>query len=121
DRNVVGKWCEQRKIAYTTYSDLSSNKEVGRLLKETIAEICERLPASSRIKKFVLLPKELDADDDELTRTKKVRRNLIRDRYHVVIDALFLDKNDIFLNLEIKYQDGRVSKLSTEIDIHHLY
>jgi long-chain acyl-CoA synthetase len=119
DLNVVGKWCEKRNIAYTTYSDISSNKQVGDLITLTVQEINENLPSSSRVEKFVLLPKELDADDDELTRTKKVRRDFIANRYQVVVDALFSDKRDVYLDLEIKYQDGRISNLATDIKLHY--
>jgi long-chain acyl-CoA synthetase len=120
DMQVVGKWCEAQKITYTTYSDISANAEVGRLLIGMVTETNENLPASNRIKKFVLLPKELDADDDELTRTKKVRRNIISERYKRVIEALFSDQHQVHLDVEIKYQDGGVSNLSADITIHRV-
>jgi len=118
DMQVVGKWCESQKIGYTTYSDISANKDVGKLIIKQVKEINESLPPSNRIKKFVLLPKELDADDDELTRTKKVKRNVIYERYKNVIDSLFSDQEQVHLDLEIKYQDGGISSLSSGIVIH---
>ena len=116
----VGKWAETRKISYTTYTDLASKPEVYGMLEKEVVKVNETLPKESRIRKFVLLYKELDADDDELTRTRKVRRNFVAERYKKVIDAIYSEAEDIDIEATIKYQDGKTSHIRTTLVIKDL-
>jgi long-chain acyl-CoA synthetase len=116
----VGKWAETRKISYTTYTDLASKPEIYGMLEKEVVKVNETLPKKSRIRKFVLLYKELDADDDELTRTRKVRRNFVAERYKKVIDAIYSEAEDIDIEATIKYQDGKTSHIRTTLVIKDL-
>ncbi len=116
----VGKWAETRKIGYTTYTDLASKKEVYDMMEEEVRKVNDTLPEESRIRKFVLLYKELDADDDELTRTRKVRRKFVEERYKKVIEAMYSDAEDIYIEATIKYQDGKESHIKTTMIIKDL-
>ncbi|RMG61360.1 MAG: long-chain fatty acid--CoA ligase [Deltaproteobacteria bacterium] len=116
----VGKWAETRRISYTTYTDLASKKEVYDMIEKEVRKVNETLPEESRIRKFVLLYKELDADDDELTRTRKVRRKFVAERYKKVIDAMYSDAEDIYIEATIKYQDGKTSHIKTTMIIKDL-
>jgi long-chain acyl-CoA synthetase len=120
DMGVVGKWAERNKISYTTYTDLSAKKEVYDLVQRAVDEVNETLPAAARIQKFVLLYKELDADDEELTRTRKVRRVFVEDRYREVIAALYGDAPEVAIDTTIKFQDGKVSHIRTTLLVRRL-
>ncbi len=117
----VGKWAETRRISYTTYTDLAGKEEVYRMIDEEVRKVNATLPESSRIKKFTLLYKELDADDDELTRTRKVRRRFVSERYRNVIDAIYSDEENIFVEATIKYQDGKTSHIKTTLVIREMF
>ena len=86
---IVGKWAEQNRIAFTTYTDLASRPEVYELLRREVETVNATLPDAQRIRDFLLLYKELDADDGELTRTRKVRRGVINEKYGDIIDAIY--------------------------------
>ena len=88
-RSYYGKWAEGRRISYTTYTDLAGKAEVLALLAKEVDKVSATLPETTRIKRFVLLYKELDADDEELTRTRKVRRAFVEERYRHVIEASY--------------------------------
>jgi long-chain acyl-CoA synthetase len=120
DMGVVGKWAEKSKISYTTYTDLSAKKEVYDLVQHAVDEVNETLPAAARIEKFVLLYKELDADDEELTRTRKVRRVFVEQRYDEVIRALYADVNEVPIDTTIKFQDGKTSRFRTTLLVRRL-
>jgi len=120
DMGVVGKWAEKNKLGYTTYTDLSAKPEVYDLVQEAVDEVNETLPAAARIDKFVLLFKELDADDEELTRTRKVRRGFVEERYKLVIDALYGDAGEIPIDTTIKFQDGKVARIRTTLLVRRL-
>ena len=111
----VGKWAENRRINYTTYTDLAGKPEVVDLIAKEIAKVNETLPATTRIRKFLLLYKELDADDDELTRTRKVRRAFVGDRYQHVIEEMYAGQTAIPIDAVIKYQDGKTSNIKTTL------
>jgi len=111
----VGKWAENRRINYTTYTDLAVKPEVVDLIAKEIAKVNETLPATTRIRKFLLLYKELDADDDELTRTRKVRRAFVGDRYKHVIEEMYAGQTAIPIDAVIKYQDGKTSNIKTTL------
>ncbi len=120
DMGVVGKWAERNKLSYTTYTDLSAKKEVYDLVQRAVDEVNETLPAAARIEKFVLLYKELDADDEELTRTRKVRRVFVEQRYEEVIRALYGDAHEVPIDTTIKFQDGKTSRIRTTLLVRRL-
>jgi long-chain acyl-CoA synthetase len=123
DMPIVGKWAEKNRIGYTTYTDLSSKPEIYDLVQEEALKVnrdLSRINPLSVIRKFVLLYKELDADDDELTRTKKVRRGFIGERYSEVIEAMYTDAEDMPIDTNIKYQDGRTARIRTTVLIREL-
>ena len=116
----VGKWAEGRRLSYTTYTDLAAKPEVLELLAKEVEKVNETLPETTRVKKFVPLYKELDADDDELTRTRKVRRAFVGERYKHVIEAMYAGENAIPIDATIKYQDGKTSRIKTTLTIRNL-
>lgn len=116
----VGKWAEKHQIAYTTYTDLSQKPEVYRLIRKHVEQANADLPPAARIQRFLLLHKELDADDAELTRTRKVRRRLIAQRYADLISALYSHNSFVDVETTITYQDGRTAKIQTRITIETL-
>ncbi len=116
----VGKWAETRRISYTTYTDLAGKPEIYKMIDEEVRKVNGTLPENSRVKKFTLLYKELDADDDELTRTRKVRRQFVSERYQNVIQAIYSDAEDIFVEATIKYQDGKRSHIKTTLVIQEM-
>jgi long-chain acyl-CoA synthetase len=120
DSAVVGKWAEKQKISYTTYTDLSAKGQVYDLLQKEIDKVNETLPAPARIRKFVLLYKELDADDEELTRTRKVRRSFVEERYRGIIAALYGDEERIAVDTTIKFQDGKTARIQANLSVRRL-
>jgi long-chain acyl-CoA synthetase len=120
DMGVVGKWAERNKLSYTTYTDLSAKAEVYDLVQREVDEVNATLPAAARIHKFVLLYKELDADDEELTRTRKVRRVFVEERYREVIAALYGEAPQVAIDTTIKFQDGKVSRIRTTLLVRRL-
>jgi long-chain acyl-CoA synthetase len=116
----VGKWAESRRLSYTTYTDLAAKPEVLELLAKEVEKVNATLPETTRVKKFVPLYKELDADDDELTRTRKVRRAFVGERYKHVIEAMYAGEGAIPIDATIKYQDGKTSRIKTLLTIRNL-
>ncbi len=117
DMNNVGKWAETRKLTYTTYTDLSQKDEVYELIAGEVAQANSSLPRAARIKRFVMLHKELDADDDEMTRTRKIRRAFVEDRYHQLIEALYGDRERLEVSSDIRYRDGKSFRMQTAVRI----
>jgi long-chain acyl-CoA synthetase len=117
DMPNVGKWAENRKITYTTYTDLSQKDEVYDLIAKEIADANASLPKAARVQKFVMLHKELDADDDEMTRTRKVRRSFVEQRYSQLIEALYGDKERLDVSSDVKYRDGKEFRMQTRVQI----
>jgi long-chain acyl-CoA synthetase len=113
----VGKWAENHQIAYTTYTDLAQKDRVYQLVRQYIETANADLPPAAQIRRFLLLHKELDADDAELTRTRKVRRTLIAKRYDEIISALYSQNDFLDLETTISYQDGRTARLQTRLRI----
>ncbi len=113
----VGKWAENHQIAYTTYTDLAQKDRVYQLVRQYIETANADLPPAAQIRRFLLLHKELDADDAELTRTRKVRRTLIAKRYDEIISALYSQNDFLDLETTISYQDGRTARLQTRLHI----
>jgi long-chain acyl-CoA synthetase len=106
DPETVGTWAERNHISYTTYTDLAQKPEILALVGEAVARANEDLPESIRVRRFVLLHKQLDADDEELTRTRKVRRTTIDRRYQDIIHALYGDGDEVTVKTVVTYQDG---------------
>ena len=120
DMGVVGKWAEKNRISYTTYTDLSAKPPVYDLLQKEVDKVNLTLPAAARIHKFVLLYKELDADDEELTRTRKVRRGFVEQRYQEVIVALYGEAPEVAIDTTIKFQDGKTTRIRTTLLVRRL-
>ena len=117
DMENAGQWAERHRIRYTTFTDLARRAEVHRLVRDHVATINRDLPAAARIRRFLLLHKELHADDAELTRTRKVRRRHISDRFGDIIAALQGDGDTVTVETEITYQDGRTADVAHELRI----
>jgi long-chain acyl-CoA synthetase len=115
DPMTTGSWAEHERLSYTTYTDLAAKAEVQDLVSEEVNRSNEDLPDGIRVKRFVLLHKQFDPDDDEITRTRKVRRNVIADRYGLIIDALARGDERIGITTTVTYQDG--SKVDRTIDL----
>ncbi len=116
----VGKWAEKHQLPYTTYTDLSQKPEVYAIIREHVVRANADLPPAARIRRFLLLHKELDADDAELTRTRKVRRRLVAQRYKELIDALYGENDSVEIETVITYQDGRTATIRTNIHIEEV-
>ena len=117
DMENAGQWAERHRIGYTTFTDLARRPEVYGLVRDHVATINRDLPRAARIHRFLLLHKELHADDAELTRTRKVRRRHIADRFGDIIEALAGDRDSVTVSTEITYQDGRTSEMAHELRI----
>ncbi len=117
---IVSKWAEKRRVAFTTYADLSAKPEVITLLQAEVERINASLPEFQKIAKFLLLYKELDADDGELTRTRKVRRNVIAEKYASIIDAVYAGAQRIDIDATIAFQDGTRQRVRTTIAVTDL-
>ncbi len=118
DYDTVGNWAERRGLAYTNYMDLSGKLVVLDLLRDEVVRINQSLPEASRVKRFLLLAKDLDADDEEITRTRKIRRGFIAEKYEPVINALYHDADeDVALTTEVTFEDGRKVVLETTLRI----
>lgn len=117
DAQTVGKWAEDRKLGYTTYIDLSQKSQVAALLLGEVRKVNQTLPPHLAIERFVLLYKLLDADDDELTRTGKVRRSHIAGRYAPLLEALYSSVPTVRVATEFRYQDGSIQKVEVEVAV----
>jgi long-chain acyl-CoA synthetase len=118
----VGNWAEKRGMAYTGYVDLSQKPEVYALIQECVEKVNADLAADphlsgSQVRRFLVLPKELDADDGELTRTRKVRRGFIAERYSVLVDSLFDGRTHQEIDAQVKFEDGRTSTIRADVQI----
>ena len=122
DMNAVGNWAERRNLPYAGYTDLAQKPEVYNLIRECVEQVNadlsrDTLLAGSQISRFLVLHKELDADDGELTRTNKVRRGFIGDKYQPLVDALYSGKTEQFIETVVKFEDGRSGKVSATLNI----
>jgi len=117
DMNNVGKWAENNQLPYTTFTDLSQKDRVYDLIEKEVAKINETLPRVAQVKRFVLLYKELDADDEELTRTRKVRRKFVAEKYKHLIDALYSDEKELEVEMDIRYRDGKEFRMKTKVKV----
>jgi len=117
DMDNVGNWAEERMIPYTTYIDLSQQKAVEEMILKEVSDVNQQLPDVMKIKKFVLLYKLLDADDEELTRTGKVRRRFVYGLYLKIIEAMYQNQRNVEVTGKVKYRDGRIGEIETTINI----
>jgi long-chain acyl-CoA synthetase len=117
DYGNVGNWAEDRKIPYTTYTDLSQQPDVEDLIRGEIRVVNTQLPKPMQLVNFILLYKLLDADDEELTRTGKVRRKFVFQQYKELIDAMYSDKKELEVKGQVKYRDGHVGTIETTVRI----
>jgi len=117
DMNTVGNWAERRSLAYTSYMDLSQKPEVRALIAEEIRKGNETLPEAGKVRRFLLLTKDLEADDAEMTRTRKVRRRYVAEKYTAVIDAFYSGATEVALSTVITYEDGRQASLQSRVAI----
>ena len=117
DLGAVGSWAERRGVAYTSYMDLSQNPQVCELIAAEVCKCNAWLPEDVRVRRFVLLAKELEADDAEMTRTRKVRRQHVSEKYAAVIEAFYTGEGEAALSLSVTYEDGRQSSVQTRVKV----
>ncbi len=120
DFDNVGRWAEKQGIAYTTYTDLAQKPEVYGLIREAVERVNQTLPPAARVRRFVLLHKEFDADEGEMTRTRKLRRRFLAERYAAIIDALYSDARSVHIRDTVRYRDGREAVIDTTLRIESL-
>ena len=122
DFEAVGNWAERRNLPYAGYTDLAGKKEVLELVRECVEKVnadlaADAMLAGSQISRFLVLHKELDADDGEMTRTRKVKRGYISEKYQVLVDALYSGKTEQFIETAVKFEDGRTGSVSATLPI----
>ncbi len=122
DFEAVGNWAERRNLPYAGYTDLAAKPEVLELIRECVEQVnadlaADRLLAGSQISRFLVLHKELDADDGEMTRTRKVKRGTIHSKYEVLVDALYGGKTEQFITTAVKFEDGRSGSVSATLKV----
>jgi long-chain acyl-CoA synthetase len=122
EMQAVGNWAERNGLAYSGYVDLTAKPEVYALLQECVEKVNEDLAqesslAGSQVRRFLVLHKELDADDDELTRTRKVRRNFVEEKYAPLVSALFSGANHCKIETQVKFEDGRSGVIRADVTI----
>ena len=122
DFEAVGNWAEKRNLPYAGYTDLAQKPEVYELIRECVEKVNADLAqdeklAGSQVSRFLILHKELDADDGELTRTRKVRRGFIGDKYGVLVDALYAGRSAQFIETQVRFEDGRTGVVAAELRI----
>jgi len=122
DMSSIGNWAERRGIPYSGYTDLAGREEVCDLVQECVEKVNAELARDpvlchSQVRRFLVLHKELDPDDDELTRTRKVRRGFIAEKYGVLIEALYSGRKNQFIETQVKFEDGRTGSISADLRI----
>ena len=122
DLEAVGNWAERNNIPYASYQELASHPDVCKMMLENIQQVNRDLAAdkklsASRIRRFLILHKELDADDGELTRTRKVRRRIIAEKYNTLIDALYSGASSCHVQTEVTFEDGRKGTIEANLAI----
>jgi long-chain acyl-CoA synthetase len=125
DVEAVGNWAERRGIAYSGYTDLAAQPAVYDLIANCVEKVNadlaqDKLLSSSQIRRMLVLHKELDPDDEELTRTRKVRRNFIETKYGVLIEALYAGKASQFIETQVRFEDGRRGTISADLKIREV-
>jgi long-chain acyl-CoA synthetase len=117
DMGNVGNWAEERMIPYTTYMDLSQQPAVEDLILKELRKVNEQLPDLMKVKIFILLYKLLDADEEELTRTGKVRRRFVYGLYIKIIEAMYRNEKNVRVRGKVRYRDGRIGEIETTVNI----
>jgi long-chain acyl-CoA synthetase len=122
DMEAVGNWAERRGIAYSSYTDLAGKRETYDLIAECVEKVnadlaSETMMAGTQIHRFLVLHKELDPDDDELTRTRKVRRRFVAEKYQVLIEALYSGRTSQYIETAVKFEDGRQGMVAADLAI----
>ncbi|MDX1781591.1 MAG: long-chain fatty acid--CoA ligase, partial [Thalassovita sp.] len=122
DLSAVGNWAERNNIAYSSYQELAGHPQVLTAIKDHVEEVNksvaeDEMLSGCQIHRFLVLHKELDADDGELTRTRKVRRRIIEEKYSDLIDALYGGKDEIYTETEVTYEDGRKGSISATLKL----
>ncbi len=118
DMAVLSRWAEDKRIGFSTFTDLSQRREVAELLRQEIARVNRFLPAHARVRRFANFPKELDPDEGELTRSRKLRREFLESRYGALIDGLYAGASEVDVEIPVTYQDGRTSQFKARVGIH---
>jgi len=118
--SIVAKWAERNRISFTTYTDLAGRPEILELLRREVEAVNASLPPAQRIARFLLLYKELDADDGELTRTRKVRRGVINEKYAGIIEGIYAGLPAIAVDTVIRFQDGTTQRIRTSLEVADL-
>jgi long-chain acyl-CoA synthetase len=119
DFTMVGKWAERNRLPYTTFVDLSQKDEVAALVQKDLMRVNSFLPKATRVKKFILLHKEFDPDEAELTRTRKLRRDFIEKRYEELINAMYGERTEVKMDASVTYRDGRTGTVTTVIKVRN--
>ena len=114
---TVGSWAERRGIVYTSFQELSAQPQVRELVRNEVRKCNATLPPAAQIRRFLLLHKELDADDNEVTRTRKIRRRFVAEKYHAVVEALYGGRSDVELVTAITFEDGRRATIRSNVAI----
>ena len=122
DLEAVGNWAERNNVPYASYQELAGHPEVYKMMLESIVQVNkdlskDSLMSKSQIHRFLILHKELDPDDGELTRTGKVRRRIVGEKYAVLIDALYNGAKDCYINTEVAFEDGRKGSIEATLQI----
>jgi len=122
DLDAVGNWAERNNVAYASYQELAAHPKVYAVVQDCIEQVNQSLAqdshlSSSQIRRFLILHKELDPDDGELTRTRKVRRRIIKERYGDLIEALFDGRTNCFVSTEVMFEDGRQGQIEADLEI----
>jgi long-chain acyl-CoA synthetase len=115
--SIMAKWAEQRGISFTNYTNLSAQSQVYDMIAEEVRQVNATLPEAQRIRRFLLLYKELDADDGELTRTRKVRRGVVAEKYADIIDAVYSGTPKVDIDTMITFQDGSKTRIQTSVQV----
>ncbi len=118
--SMVSKWAENQGLAFTTYTNLAALPEIEALILGEVEQVNRSLPQAQRIHRFLLLYKELDADEGELTRTRKVRRAVIDERYAALIEALYDGRDRVIMETEVTFEDGRTGRIRADMAIRSL-
>jgi len=120
DFENVGHWAEKRGLGYTTFLDLSQKPEVYDLITEAVQAVNESLPPAGRLRRFILMHKEFDADEAEMTRTRKLRRGFLQERYGEIMEAMYSDQDTVHVRAPVRYQDGSEGVVETDVRIMSL-
>jgi long-chain acyl-CoA synthetase len=113
----VARWAEKNRLAFTTFVDLSQKQEVYDLIKREVERVNKNLPEAARVRKFVILHKAFDADEAELTRTRKLRRRTLEQKYGDMLDAMYGNRDRVTVSAEVKYRDGRTGVVETAVRV----